>query len=169
MSIYKRIYDNLVYSHQGLKEEWEPVGSGLVRYRILPGHQGGTYIEDNCSYLNHREHISAHWLLWKLHGNHGDYKAWRCMSGRDPIPSRLGAKHTDESKEKMSIAKKGTYVPWNKGLKGEQKAWNKGISPTQEVRTKISKTLTGKPMPEETKLKISKTIKAKQRKKHETK
>ena len=33
---------------------------------------------------------------------------------------KSGWKHTDEAKAKMSATKKGTYVPWNKGLKGAQ-------------------------------------------------
>jgi len=36
-----------------------------------------------------------------------------------------GKKHTPESRQKISLSKKG-HTPWNKGKKGLQTAWNKG-------------------------------------------
>ena len=106
MSIYKEIYDNLVESKKELQEEWKPVGSGLERHRILPGHQGGTYEESNCAYLTHREHIIAHWLLWKINRLDGDWVSWRNMKGIKCYPSFLGKSHSEETKRKMSEAKK---------------------------------------------------------------
>jgi hypothetical protein len=46
--------------------------------------------------------------------------------------SRKGKLHSEEAKIKMSISSKG------------QKAWNKGIPQTEETKQKISKTLKSK-------------------------
>ena len=53
-----------------------------------------------------------------------------------------GVPCTKEAKQKISAANKG------------QKAWNKGIPCTEEVKQKISVKLKGKPLSEETKLKM---------------
>jgi hypothetical protein len=106
MSIYTRIYNNLVSSHRSLKEEWKPIGSGLERHRIIPRHQGGTYEESNCTYLTHHQHIIAHWLLWKINGHEEDLMAWRYMS-EIKVCSMLGKFHSIETKVKMSKASKG--------------------------------------------------------------
>lgn len=46
----------------------------------------------------------------------------------------LGHKHTEESKEKMSLCHKG-QTPWNKGMI----AWNNGLEWPDEVKENISK------------------------------
>lgn len=107
MSIYKAIHDNLVNSRKHLKEEWKPVHSGLERHRILPAHQGGKYTEDNCTYLTHREHIIAHWLLWKLYRNVGDKYA---ANGMKDGWSFEGRQHSLETREKMSKRRIGTKL-----------------------------------------------------------
>lgn len=106
MNIYTRIYNNLVNSRKGLREQWEPVGSGLERHRIVPGHIGGTYDESNCTYLTHREHIIAHWLLWKIYGRVEDWQCSKMMAG-----SSINAVYMPGVAEKISEAKKGKPRP----------------------------------------------------------
>lgn len=106
MNSYKIIYNNLVYSRQNLKKEWKPIGSGLERHRIIPRHQGGTYKENNCTYLTRREHIIAHWLLWKINGHIGDLYAYRYMRGITVYPM-LGKFHSEETKQKIAKSLKG--------------------------------------------------------------
>jgi hypothetical protein len=149
MSIYTSIYDNLVTSRKHLKEQWEPVGSGLERHRIIPRHAGGTYIDSNCTYLTRREHIIAHWLLWKIHGRVGDNNAWRGMKGFPLNPTMLGKNHTEETKRKIS-----------EGLEGKPKS--------EEHKKKISDAKKGenhpnygKKLSEETKRKLSDAKKGK--------
>jgi len=103
MNIYQRLHDNLVNSHRNLKESWKP-GSLLERHRIVPAHQGGTYDDDNCTYLTRPEHVAVHWLLWKIHGHSGDKNAWTMMKGVKNYPSHLGCKHSDETRAKISKA-----------------------------------------------------------------
>ena len=104
---YTQIYDNLVEKGKALKEQWEPTGSGLERHRIVPGHQGGEYIEENCTYLTHREHIIAHFLLWKINGHQGDRSAYQMMKGVTCYPPALGVKRTEETRRRISESKKG--------------------------------------------------------------
>tara|TARA_R110002074_G_scaffold85510_2_gene189053 strand:- start:1097 stop:1684 length:588 start_codon:yes stop_codon:yes gene_type:complete len=139
MDIYKAIHDNLVNSRKHLKEEWKPVGSGLERHHIIPRHIGGLDEEDNYTYLTHREHIIAHWLLWKLHGRSEDRIAAQSMSGKDIKV----AYHSEESRRKMSEAKKGTYIPWNKGKKTGQQA-RLGAVLSEETKKKISASTKGR-------------------------
>ena len=154
MSIYKEIHDNLVNSHKHLKEEWKPVGSCLERHHIIPKHIGGLDEEDNYTYLTHREHIIAHWLLWKLHGRSEDRIAARAMSGKDIKV----AYHSEETRRKMSEAKKGIYVPWNKGKKIDNK--RTGLKHSEETKKKMSEARMGK-VPWNKGLKIGDKCKAK--------
>lgn len=80
MSIYRKIYNNLCQKGCQLKEHYGP-GLGLHRHRILPGHSGGTYEESNCTYLTPREHIIAHFLLWKLYKNPNDLRSMNMLGG----------------------------------------------------------------------------------------
>ena len=105
MSIYKRIYDNLVNSHKDLKEEWKPVGSGLERHHILPRHSGGKNIESNYTYLTPREHTIAHFLLWKINGTIIDKRIAYLRKGYGW--SFFGCTHSEETKEKMSKSAMG--------------------------------------------------------------
>jgi len=148
MSIYKAIHDNIVNSNKDLKEEWKPVGSGLQRHRILPRHQGGTYEESNCTYLTRRQHIIAHWLLWKIHRHEGDLFAWKFMIGVKVCPM-LGKTHSKETRQRIGIAS----IKTNKGRKhSKESRHNMSIGAKKRER---------KPMSEETKLKIALTLKGK--------
>ena len=133
MSIYTAIHDNLVNSRKHLKEEWKPVGSGLERHHIVPRHIGGLDEEANYTYLTHREHIIAHWLLWKLHGRSEDKIAHLSMRAKDIKV----AYHSKESRRKMSEAKKN-FVPWNKGKKTGDKCSRKGFKFSEESKKKMS-------------------------------
>jgi hypothetical protein len=57
--------------------------------------------------------------------------------------TRLGLKHTEETKRKISLAKLGG-IPWNKGKKGLQISWCKGKHLLKKHREKLSKSRIGK-------------------------
>jgi hypothetical protein len=137
MSIYKAMHDNLVNSRKHLKEEWKPVGSGLERHHIVPRHIGGLDEEANYTYLTHREHIIAHWLLWKLYGRSEDKIASLSMRGKDIKV----AYHSEETRRKMSEAKKD-FVPWNKGKKTGNK-WT-GLKHSEETKKKMGEARKGR-------------------------
>jgi hypothetical protein len=140
MSIYTAIHNNLINSRKHLKEEWKPVGSGLERHHIKPRHIGGLDEETNYTYLTHREHIIAHWLLWKLYGRSEDRIAYLVMNGRD---IKVGY-HSEETRRKMSEAKKGTYIPWNKGKKTGDLCSRKGFKFSEESKKKMSESMKGR-------------------------
>ena len=176
MSIYKAIHDNIVNSNKDLKEEWKPVGSGLERHRILPRHQGGTYDESNCTYLTRRQHIIAHWLLWKIHRHEGDLFAWQWMIGIKVYPM-LGKTHSKKTRLKMSEAALGRVfteehranigksgkgrIPPNKGKTGV-------VKHSKETRQKIgiasSKTNKGRKHSKESRHNMSIAAKKRERK-----
>ena len=161
MNIYQSFYLNLVESGKNLKEQWEPVGSLLERHHIIPKHAGGTDEESNFTYLTHREHIAAHWLLWKIHGRWADELAWKMMKGRLHCSTHhnLGKTHSEETKKKISDALKSkkrkprseeTKKKISDALKGKKRK-----SFTEEHKRKLSEVRRGKQKSEEHKRKIS--------------
>ena len=158
--MYKEIYDKLTKSRVSLKDRWKK-DKDLFRHRIKPNHQGGEYTEDNCTYLTLREHIIAHYLLWKINGNMGDYRAYKMMSGIY-VPF---TKHSEHTKQKLSKAHKG--VPLSEEHKRRISEGQKGRvggmlgkKLTKEQRRKQSEALKGKPKTAEHREKISATRKA---------
>lgn len=113
MSLFMRIYQNLVDSRKHLKEQWGPIGSGLERHHIVPRHAGGLDKESNYTYLTHREHRIAHWLLWKIYRKVGDIRAYHYMSSNCHLLNKgithpnYGKKYSNDYKRKMSEKLKG--------------------------------------------------------------
>lgn len=81
MSIYSTIYNNLCHKRCQLKESWKR-GSNLHRHHIIPRHSNGTDDEDNFTYLTIREHILAHFLLWKIYKNPNDLRAMHMLGAK---------------------------------------------------------------------------------------
>jgi hypothetical protein len=76
--MYLSVYYNLCHSKKQLKEFWVK-GSGLHRHHIIPVHSGGTDEENNFTYLTVREHVIAHFLLWKIHRNPNDLRSMHML------------------------------------------------------------------------------------------
>jgi hypothetical protein len=76
MSIYSILYYNIISRGVYKKDLWEKKSNQLHRHHILPKHSGGLDKESNYSYLTIREHIAAHFLLWKIHKNPNDLKIY---------------------------------------------------------------------------------------------
>jgi hypothetical protein len=81
MSFYQKIYNNICINKSQLKEQYG-YGSGLHRHRIIPGHMGGEYVDENITYLTVREHIIAHYLLWKIHKNVNDLRSMNMLGAK---------------------------------------------------------------------------------------
>jgi hypothetical protein len=157
--MYKEVYNKLVNARSHLITEWKN-DKLLFRHRIKPGHQGGEYTDDNCTYLTLREHIIAHYLLWKMNGNSGDYRAYKWMSGVEtPF-----AEHSDYVKQKMSKSHRGKPLSKehrkriSEGQKGRVGGF-KGKKHTKKTIKKMSDSKKGKSMSEEAKAKLSETRK----------
>lgn len=82
MSIYTRIYSNIVSRNVNNKHLWEDKTNSLHRHHIVPKHSGGKDEESNYTYLTVREHQIAHYLLWKIHGKVNDLRSMKMLSAR---------------------------------------------------------------------------------------
>jgi len=138
---YKNIYNNLVQKAQNR----ELSGYG-EKHHIVPKCMGGNNTKSNIVYLSAKEHFMAHKLLVRIHPNiKGVWYALIAMGRLSQFKSRIfenerqkayamrkGFKYSEESKKKMSLAKKGKvsnspetqfkagFIPWNAGKFGEQ-------------------------------------------------
>jgi hypothetical protein len=74
----KLIYKHLCESRKSLVESYG-VGSGLHRHHIIPRHSGGADEVSNFTYLTVREHIIAHYLLWRIHRNPNDLRSMKML------------------------------------------------------------------------------------------
>lgn len=113
------------------------------RHHITPKSLGGQDISTNLVSLTAREHFVCHWLLTKMVSGEPKkkmaYALWRMANPGDReekyqigsnkyailreqfIESRIGHKHSDETKRRISQALTGkskSTSPWNKGLSG---------------------------------------------------
>ena len=124
MSIYSIIYYNLCQNKSQLKESWQP-GSNLHRHHIIPKHSGGTDDDSNFTYLTIREHIIAHFLLWKIHKNPNDLRSMKM----------LGAKLTYEQRRIVGLWCKENKIGYH-DPKVRKKAQQKGLESQKQSNTK---------------------------------
>ena len=76
--MFDRIYSNLCDSNKSRKDDYKKY-SGLHEHHIVPKHMGGTDEDCNLTYLNVREHIIAHYLLWKIYKNPNDLRSMKML------------------------------------------------------------------------------------------
>lgn len=81
MSIYFTIYQNLCQAGKLRISEWAP-GSNLHRHHITPRHVGGEDGPENLTYLTIREHIIAHFLLWKIYRRPNDLRSMKLLGAK---------------------------------------------------------------------------------------
>jgi hypothetical protein len=97
----------------------------------------------------------AYCLLMESKLRAADNIGWNIAKGGGKPPACKGGKPMlEETKVKLSIAKKGS-IPWNKGLKGVIVAWNKGLTTPDEVKSKQRLAKLGKKFSMETRKKMS--------------
>lgn len=77
---YKILYERLCLKGKSFKNQYKK-HSGLHRHHIVPRHMCGTDDESNLTYLSVREHIIAHFLLWKIYRNPNDLRAIKMLGG----------------------------------------------------------------------------------------
>lgn len=76
--MFGQIYSNLCESNKSRKDNYKKY-SGLHEHHIVPKHMGGTDENCNLTYLNVREHIIAHYLLWKIYKNPNDLRSMKML------------------------------------------------------------------------------------------
>jgi hypothetical protein len=123
--MFRQIYNNICAEKSKIKEEWIS-GSNLHRHHIVPKHSGGSDEEDNFAYLTIREHIIAHYLLWKIYKNPNDLRAMHM----------LGAKLTSEQRRIVGIWCRDNNIGFHGASKEEKRNWRKRGIETQ-VKNKI--------------------------------
>lgn len=83
----KLIYSNICNSRKSMKESWGK-NSGLHRHHIIPKHAGGQDEETNYTYLTPREHIVAHYLLWRIYRNPNDLRSMKMLGANLTVAQR---------------------------------------------------------------------------------
>lgn len=126
--MYLNLYNSLCMKGKSKKSQYKKF-SGLHKHHITPKHSGGDDADENLTYLTVREHIIAHFLLWKIYRNTLDIGAMKM----------LGAKITPSQRRQL-----GLWCVENKiGIHGwseEQKLeHNKTISKKTSIRMRDEK------------------------------
>ncbi len=78
------------------------------KHRIVPGYMGGTYDKDNVVMLTVEEHAEAHKVLYELHGNIEDLRAWQGLAGIVPREELIKTLCSDGGKKGGSVGGKLT-------------------------------------------------------------
>ena len=81
MKFYSQIYYNLCNENVNNKINYCR-GSNLHKHHIIPKHSGGSEDESNFTYLTIRQHIIAHFLLWKIHGKVNDLRSMNMLGAK---------------------------------------------------------------------------------------
>jgi len=85
----KNIYTALCESRKKYSDNYKP-GSGLHKHHIVPKHDGGSDDEENFTYLTVREHIIAHYLLWRINKNPNDLRSMHMLGAKlTPIQRKI--------------------------------------------------------------------------------
>ena len=114
------------------------------KHHVIPKHMGGSDDPSNIIELSIEEHAEVHKKLYEQYGKKEDLCAWKGLSGQWSLLQvynylRTGIPHTEETKKKISVAKKGSKL-------------------TLDHRQKISKSLRGKKNSQSQKDKVSKAL-----------
>lgn len=164
---YNKIYPTKAYVGMTKKDTAGYKGSGTYLAKAIKKYGIDNFIrtdlgkylyEDECHYWE-----GFYIRTLKTHISQGGYNlSW--TGGTNYIK---GHKHTDISKQKMSLSRRNKPT-WNKGLKGVQKAWNKGLTKeTDESVRRYSETKIGHIVSEDIRRKIAASVKNKIKLKNE--
>lgn len=129
------IYNQLCQSRKSNKILYKK-GSGLHEHHILPRHSGGLDDDENYTYLTVREHIIAHYLLWRINKNPQDLRsmkmlganlsvAYRRTIGLWCVENKIGVHsdlYTKEERRKWSL--KGLETQKESGSKDSFYYWS---------------------------------------------
>lgn len=86
-SFYESVYNNICARGSQRLSSYHP-GSGLHAHHILPRHAGGTDDLYNITYLSVREHIVAHFLLWKTNRMINDLRSMKMLGAKLSVEQR---------------------------------------------------------------------------------
>lgn len=131
---YQKIYDSLISSR---KERMPTLSEYYERHHIIPKSLGGTDDAGNLILLTAREHFIAHWLLYRIHKNQEMAFAFFIMSS--------GMKSNNSQRIKFSsIAYSEAKKAKSEYLKILNSKYKKGHVKSEETKKKLSESLKGK-------------------------
>lgn len=114
MNIYSKIYYSLCQDRSQLLGQWIP-GSGLHRHHIIPKHSNGTDDASNLTFLTVREHIIAHFLLWKIHKNPNDLRSMKMLGAHLSVQYRkIIGEWCRDNRIGFHGASREQRIEWNK-------------------------------------------------------
>lgn len=124
--MYDKIYVNLCNKGKLLKDSYDK-RSNLHKHHILPKHLNGTDDDYNITYLTIREHVIAHFLLWKIHKNPNDLRSMNMLGanltyiqrqivGKWCHDNNIGFFNKKWSNEKNNWIRKGIKTQINKKI-----------------------------------------------------
>ena len=143
---YSSIYNNLIQHRKNCEL---PEHEAHEVHHIVPVAHGGTNKKENLVKLTPREHYIAHRLLYKIYKDKSMlYALWIMSHTRDGI--KISSRTYQRLKEDFSSANTGKNNP----MYGKPSKF-RGVPRTQEVRDKISQSLTGRTISKEACRKIS--------------
>lgn len=126
--MYTELYQSLIFK---AKNENRSKSNGVYyeNHHILSKHMKGDNSPENLVLLTFREHVIAHFLLWKIHGKIQDQIAYKMRSGQKEEAQR------QRSKLAVEANRNGGNGFWKKG------GWNPMKNPdivkkTQETQLK---------------------------------
>lgn len=82
-----------------------PKNIQLYKHRIIPGHEGGTYTNQNVVFISFEEHKLAHFYRYLSYQKKADITAYRFMSGQTEEARLLLASHAGKIGGKISSDK----------------------------------------------------------------
>lgn len=130
----------------------------LERHHVVPRHAGGSNSKDNLIKISLKDHILAHKIRHEVYKSPYDLSAYNYMMGQSAKGKKAicaangakskGRKLTQEHKDKISKATSGENNPFY------------GKTHTSQVTERLKENSTGRRWKEETKQKLSKTLKS---------
>lgn len=122
----KVLYENICLNGKHRKQDYKR-GSGLHKHHIIPKHSGGSEDIANFTFLTVREHIIAHYLLWRVYKNPDDLRSMKM----------LGAKLTPFQRSVIGKFCRDNKIGFFGATDSERDAWRKlGLKTQQESESK---------------------------------
>jgi hypothetical protein len=144
------IYDEFIYYLQTI----EPCENEYYeKHRIIPGHEGGIYEEQNivkCTFDNHK---LAHYYRWLSKGNKKDWFAWNLMCGyssgevRKEMASyfgKLGGRKTNQIHKERGTNFYSSEFGRNASLKRSKEDKQRWMNELNQIITNEQRSIAGK-------------------------
>ena len=112
------------------------------KHHIIPKHANGSDDISNLILLSQKDHIIAHWLLWKVKGSEKDYKAYVFRVSTSEERAQIRDQNVQTNVQKYKEQKEFFYDPKCQSEQGKKGGLKGGAANTQaqfEARQKVGK------------------------------